>query len=159
MKTKFNIKISIDEKVYELEYKDLAKAQADELLSGFEKNVALSNQIQNLSLKLGILNERKIALTDLCGVASQKEKEGYIQRQLAILDEIEKTQEKIIELNQKAQNATAEIEEANRLRFSLSMSGKDIKAFSDDITKSGISFSRIMSEIDEEVVKEREKKQ
>lgn len=158
MKTRFDIKIAIDEKIYELEYKDLSKTKSDEILASFNAGSQLAAQLQSANLKLAVLNEQKQAYSELAAISQGEKKQEYMDSVTQVLGSISKLIDEIQALSLEASKTDEKVELASKARFEQCLSGKDYTQFALDVAAAGLSFARVMNEIDEEVIKEREKK-
>ena len=89
MKTKFPFEISIDENKFKLEYRELKKSEARDLIGEFAELKKQIDASDALKSEIASLEEKKEIKKDIAFTQSGKEKAKTMQEVLTLIEQIE----------------------------------------------------------------------
>lgn len=154
MKTRFPFEINIDENKFKLEYRELKKSEARELVAEFaelKKQIDASDALKN---EIASLEEKKDIKNDIASTQSGDKKAKILQEVLALIEQIEAKRAEQKELA----SASIDLDVAAKKRFDLTLGGADLEKFKAEIEDKGLSYLSVMSAIDAAIEAERSKK-
>nr|WP_314904198.1 hypothetical protein [uncultured Campylobacter sp.]DAK27409.1 MAG TPA: hypothetical protein [Caudoviricetes sp.] len=154
MKTKFPFTLEIDERKFELTYKELNKKQSKEVLEAFNATKTALNAYTNIKDEIAVLEEKKAAKKEIAGCLKGEAKASAMQEVLELIDEISAKQKEL----KTAEATEVDIENIAKKRFELSIDGKDAQALKATVEELGIGYNVLMDAVDEQIQKERVKK-
>jgi len=154
MKTKFPFTLEIDERKFELTYKELNKKQSKEVLEAFNATKTALNAYTNIKDEIAVLEEKKAAKKEIAGCLKGEAKASAMQEVLELIDEISAKQKEL----KTAEATEVDIENIAKKRFELSIDGKDAQALKATVEELGIGYNMLMDAVDEQIQKERVKK-
>lgn len=154
MKTKFPFTLEIDERKFELTYKELNKKQSKEVLEAFNATKTALNAYTNIKDEIAVLEEKKAAKKEIAGCLKGEAKASAMQEVLELIDEISTKQKEL----KTAEATEVDIENIAKKRFELSIDGKDAQALKATVEELGIGYNVLMDAVDEQIQKERVKK-
>lgn len=154
MKTKFPFTLEIDERKFELTYKELNKKQSKEVLEAFNATKTALNAYTNIKDEIAVLEEKKAAKKEIAGCLKGEAKASAMQEVLELIDEISAKQKEL----KTAEATEVDIENIAKKRLELSIDGKDAQALKATVEELGIGYNVLMDAIDEQIQKERVKK-
>ena len=145
MKTKFPFEINIDENKFKLEYRELKKSEARDLVGEFaelKKQIDASDALKSEIKK------------DTASTQSGKEKAKTMQEVLALIEQIEAKRAEQKELA----SASIDLDVMAKKRLDLTLGGEDLEKFKAEIEDKGLSYLSVMGAIDAAIEAERSKK-
>lgn len=154
MKTQFPFTLEIDERKFELTYKELNKKQSKEVLEAFNATKTALNAYTNIKDEIAVLEEKKAAKKEIAGCLKGEAKASAMQEVLELIDEISAKQKEL----KTAEATEVDIENIAKKRFELSIDGKDAQALKATVEELGIGYNVLMDAVDEQIQKERVKK-
>ena len=154
MKTKFPFTLEIDERKFELTYKELNKKQSKEVLEAFNATKTALNAYTNIKDEIAVLEEKKAAKKEIAGCLKGEAKASAMQEVLELIDAISAKQKEL----KTAEATEVDIENIAKKRFELSIDGKDAQALKATVEELGIGYNVLMDAVDEQIQKERVKK-
>ena len=154
MKTKFPFTLEIDERKFELTYKELNKKQSKEVLEAFNATKTALNAYTNIKDEIAVLEEKKAAKKEIAGCLKGEAKASAMQEVLELIDEMSAKQKEL----KTAEATEVDIENIAKKRFELSIDGKDAQALKATVEELGIGYNVLMDAVDEQIQKERVKK-
>nr|DAU76432.1 MAG TPA: hypothetical protein [Caudoviricetes sp.] len=154
MKTKFPFTLEIDERKFELTYKELNKKQSKEVLEAFNATKTALNAYTNIKDEIAVLEEKKAAKKEIAGCLKGEAKASAMQEVLELIDEISAKQKEL----KTAEATEVDIENIAKKRLELSIDGKDAQALKATVEELGIGYNVLMDAVDEQIQKERVKK-
>ena len=154
MKTKFPFTLEIDERKFELTYKELNKKQSKEVLEAFNATKTALNAYTNIKDEIAVLEEKKAAKKEIAGCLKGEAKASAMQEVLELIDEISAKQKEL----KTAEATEVDIENIAKKRFELSIDGKDAQALKATVEELGIGYNVLMDAVDEQIQKEHVKK-
>lgn len=154
MRTKFPFEINIDENKFELEYRELNKIEAKEIMKGYEDFRIKVGLVGDIEAEISTLEEKKQIKKDIASSLKGEAKASAMQEVLELIDQIESKKKEL----KKAEKAGVDIDDTAKRRFDFCLSGKDIESFKAEIENKGLSYTIVMNAVDNAIQKEREKK-
>lgn len=154
MKTKFPFEMSIDENKFKLEYRELKKSEARDLVGEFAELKKQIDAIDSLKIEIAALEEKKDIKNDIASTQSGDKKAKTLLEVLALIEQIEAKRAEQKELA----NASIDLDVAAKKRFDLTLGGEDIEKFKAEIEDKGLSYLSVMGAIDAAIEAERSKK-
>lgn len=154
MKTKFPFEMSIDENKFKLEYRELKKSEARELVAEFaelKKQIDASEAVKG---EIASLEEKKEIKNDIASTQSGDKKAKTLQEVFALIEQIEAKRAEQKELA----NASIDLDVVAKKRFDLTLGGADLDKFKAEIEDKGLSYLSVMGAIDAAIEAERSKK-
>ena len=144
MKTKFPFEMSIDENKFKLEYRELKKSEARDLVGEFAE----------LKKQIDASDSLKTEIAALASTQSGDKKAKTLQEVLALNEQIEAKRAEQKELA----SASIDIDVMAKKRLDLTLGGADLEKFKAEIEDKGLSYLSVMSAIDAAIEAERSKK-
>lgn len=154
MKTRFPFEINIDENKFKLEYRELKKSEARELVAEFaelKKQIDASEAVKG---EIASLEEKKEIKNDIASTQSGDKKAKTLQEVFALIEQIEAKRAEQKELA----NASIDLDVVAKKRFDLTLGGADLDKFKAEIEDKGLSYLSVMGAIDAAIEAERSKK-
>lgn len=154
MKTRYPFELKIDDKTYALEFVEINKSSAKELAKEIKK---FSDEIEKIEIIRDEIEHTKATIEinkELANSLIGSEKIEILKENKELL--------KILENKNKALKAAEakeiSIDELAKKRFGFCITGESANKLKIDLDSLGISYSAVMSAIDEEVARSKEKK-
>lgn len=154
MKTRFPFEINIDENKFKLEYRELKKSEARELVAEFAELKKQIDASDTLKSEIASLEEKKEIKNGIASTQSGDKKAKTLQEVLALIEQIDAKRAEQKELA----NASIDLDVAAKKRFDLTLGGEDLEKFKAEIEDKGLSYLSVMSAIDAAIEAERSKK-
>ena len=154
MKTRFPFEINIDENKFKLEYRELKKSEARELVAEFAELKKQIDASDSLKTEIAALEEKKEIKNGIASTQSGDKKAKTLQEVLALIEQIDAKRAEQKELA----NASIDLDVAAKKRFDLTLGGEDIEKFKAEIEDKGLSYLSVMGAIDSAIEAERVKK-
>lgn len=154
MKTKFPFEINIDENKFKLEYRELKKSEARELVAEFAELKKQIDASDALKSEIASLEEKKEIKNGIASTQSGDKKAKTLQEVLALIEQIDAKRAEQKELA----NASIDLDVAAKKRFDLTLGGEDLEKFKAEIEDKGLSYLSVMGAIDAAIEAERPKK-
>lgn len=154
MKTKFPFEMSIDENKFKLEYRELKKSEARELVAEFAELKKQIDASDALKSEIASLEEKKDIKNDIASTQSGDKKAKTLQEVLVLIEQIDAKRAEQKELA----NASIDLDVAAKKRFDLTLGGEDLEKFKAEIEDKGLSYLSVMGAIDAAIEAERSKK-
>ena len=154
MKTKFPFEINIDENKFKLEYRELKKSEARELVAEFAELKKQIDASDALKSEIASLEEKKDIKNDIASTQSGDKKAKTLQEVLVLIEQIDAKRAEQKELA----NASIDLDVAAKKRFDLTLGGEDLEKFKAEIEDKGLSYLSVMGAIDAAIEAERSKK-
>ena len=154
MKTRFPFEINIDENKFKLEYRELKKSEARDLVGEFAELKKQIDASDALKSEIASLEEKKDIKNDIASTQSGDEKAKTLQEVLALIEQIEAKRAEQKELA----SASIDLDVAAKKRFDLTLGGEDLEKFKAEIEDKGLSYLSVMGAIDAAIEAERSKK-
>ena len=154
MKTRFPFEINIDENKFKLEYRELKKSEARDLVGEFAELKKQIDASDALKSEISSLEEKKDIKREIASTQTGKEKAKTLQEVLALNEQIEAKRTEQKELA----NASIDLDVAAKKRFDLTLGGEDLEKFKAEIEDKGLSYLSVMGAIDAAIEAERVKK-
>ena len=154
MKTRFPFEINIDENKFKLEYRELKKSEARDLVGEFAELKKQIDASDSLKTEIAALEEKKEIKKDIASTQSGKEKAKTMQEVLALIEQIEAKRAEQKEIS----SASIDIDVMAKKRLDLTLGGEDMEKFKTEIEDKGLSYLSVMGAIDAAIEAERVKK-
>ena len=154
MKTRFPFEINIDENKFKLEYRELKKSEARELVAEFAELKKQIDASDALKSEIASLEEKKEIKNGIASTQSGDKKAKTLQEVLALIEQIDAKRAEQKELA----NASIDLDVAAKKRFDLTLGGEDLEKFKAEIEDKGLSYLSVMGAIDTAIEAERVKK-
>jgi len=154
MKTRFPFEINIDENKFKLEYRELKKSEARELVAEFAELKKQIDASDTLKSEIASLEEKKEIKNGIASTQSGDKKAKTLQEALALIEQIDAKRAEQKELA----NASIDLDVAAKKRFDLTLGGEDLEKFKAEIEDKGLSYLSVMGAIDAAIEAERVKK-
>nr|WP_315063790.1 hypothetical protein [uncultured Campylobacter sp.] len=154
MKTRFPFEINIDENKFKLEYMELKKSEARELVAEFAELRKQIDASDALKSEIASLEEKKEIKNGIASTQSGDKKAKTLQEVLALIEQIEAKRAEQKELA----SASIDLDVAAKKRFDLTLGGADLEKFKAEIENKGLSYLSVMGAIDAAIEAERSKK-
>lgn len=154
MKTKFPFEMSIDENKFKLEYRELKKSEARELVAEFAELRKQIDASDALKSEIASLEEKKEIKNGIASTQSGDKKAKTLQEVLVLIEQIDAKRAEQKELA----NASIDLDVAAKKRFDLTLGGEDLEKFKAEIEDKGLSYLSVMGAIDAAIEAERSKK-
>lgn len=154
MKTRFPFVINVDENKFQLEYRELKKSEARELVAEFAELKKQIDASDALKSEIASLEEKKDIKNDIASTQSGDKKAKILQEVLALIEQIEAKRAEQKELA----SASIDLDVAAKKRFDLTLGGADLEKFKAEIEDKGLSYLSVMGAIDAAIEAERVKK-
>lgn len=154
MKTRFPFVINVDENKFQLEYRELKKSEARELVAEFAELKKQIDASDALKSEIASLEEKKDIKNDIASTQSGDKKAKILQEVLALIEQIEAKRAEQKELA----SASIDLDVAAKKRFDLTLGGADLEKFKAEIENKGLSYLSVMGAIDAAIEAERSKK-
>lgn len=154
MKTRFPFEINVDENKFQLEYRELKKSEARELVAEFAELKKQIDASDALKSEIASLEEKKDIKNDIASTQSGDEKAKTLQEVLALIEQIEAKRAEQKELA----SASIDIDVMAKKRLDLTLGGADLEKFKAEIEDKGLSYLSVMGAIDAAIEAERSKK-
>ena len=154
MKTRFPFEINIDENKFKLEYRELKKSEARELVAEFAELKKQIDASDALKSEIASLEEKKEIKNGIASTQSGDKKAKTLQEVLALIEQIDVKRAEQKELA----NASIDLDVAAKKRFDLTLGGEDLEKFKTEIEDKGLSYLSVMGAIDAAIEAERSKK-
>lgn len=154
MKTKFPFEINVDENKFKLEYRELKKSEARELVAEFaelKKQIDASEAVKG---EIAALEEEKDIKREIASTQNDDKKAKTLQEVLALNKQIEAKKAEQKELA----SASIDLDVVAKKRFDLTLGGADLDKFKAEIEDKGLSYLSVMGAIDVAIEAERSKK-
>ena len=154
MKTRFPFEINIDENKFKLEYRELKKSEARELVAEFAELKKQIDASDALKSEIASLEEKKEIKNGIASTQSGDKKAKTLQEVLALIEQIDAKRAEQKELA----SASIDLDVAAKKRFDLTLGGEDLEKFKAEIEDKGLSYLSVMGAIDSAIEAERVKK-
>ncbi|WP_169976102.1 hypothetical protein [Campylobacter sp. RM16191] len=154
MKTRFPFEISIDEKKFKLEYRELKKSEVEEVIKGYEDFASKVGRVGEITAEISTLEEKKQIKKDIASSLKGEAKASAMQEVLELIDQIEEKKKEL----KAAEKERVGIDDTAKKRFDLCLSGEGFEAFKAEIEDKGLSYTIVMNAVDSAIEKERVKK-
>ena len=154
MKTKFPFEMSIDENKFKLEYRELKKSEARDLVGEFAELKKQIDASETIKGEIAALEEKKDIKREIASTQSGDKKAKTLQEVLALNEQIDAKRAEQKELA----SASIDLDVMAKKRLDLTLGGEDLEKFKAEIEDKGLSYLSVMSAIDAAIEAERSKK-
>ena len=154
MKTRFPFEINIDENKFKLEYRELKKSEARDLVGEFAELKKQIDASETIKGEIAALEEKKDIKREIASTQSGDKKAKTLQEVLALNEQIEakKAEQKGLA------SASIDLDVMAKKRLDLTLGGEDLEKFKAEIEDKGLSYLSVMGAIDAAIEAERTKK-